>query len=364
MRVCTVSHRFGGFDGVAVEASKWDRAYARLGWSVTHAAGRFDNPVNPDTDTVVAGLWADIRGGVPPKPDYALIDELVGTHDLLVLENVGCYPSAALAAHAFEEAALRQGISTIVRHHDPAWQVTSWPAATSDCFPLHNPAMLHLTINRMTEDQFRRRYPDLDTREAIDTDHPMVDFAATTRGDRDGTRSRLGVHRDDILLAHPARNAARKNIPAALDLAANLATRTTRRVHYWLTSAQGPIGPTPPEVRVHRGNVANVADLYAAADFIVFPSLWEGWGLPVMESATARKLIATPPFPALAEIHALGITTIDHRDHDAIMRLIDDPTRYRELTDSNHHSARVLDISRLPDNVAAHARRAWELMAA
>jgi hypothetical protein len=46
------------------------------------------------------------------------------------------------------------------------------------------------------------------------------------------------------------------------------------------------------------------------------------------------------------------------------MGLIDDPTRYRELTDSNHHSARVLDISRLPDNVAAHARRAWELMAA
>ena len=164
-------------------------------------------------------------------------------------------------------------------------------------------------------------------------------------------------------LVHPA-DIARKNIPAALRLAAELHQRLRRPIHYWLTDPLGDLGEPPPGVTVHRGWAGAAADLYAAADLIALPSDWEGFGLPVIEAAAALRPIATHHYPILAELHRFGIRTLDHNDPDAIAALLGDTAAYQDLTTANRHSVSSFDISRLPAVIAEIACRADELMEA
>lgn len=360
-RACLVSHRLGGFDGVSVEAAKWQRALDQLGWSVTRAAGFFADE-QAATDVPVPGLWATTPGGRPPVPDTARIADLCRIHDLLILDNAGTLPTATDAAIAFEEEALRHRTPTIVRHHDPPWQVGTVQAPTNRRLPLNDPRMLHVTINRLTEVQFRRRFPRLAATEAITTIHNTVDTAALGHGRRWATRHAMGIDDRDVLLVHPARNIGRKNVPAALGVAAALARRSRRRVHYWLTDPDGEVEPSPAHITVHRGHAVEAADLYAAADLVLLPSRWEGWGLPVLEAAAAQRPAVTYPYPVLSEIHRLGIRTVDHADSAAITRLVSDPSAHGALTAANLRRAAALDVRRLPRLLEDAAHRASELM--
>ena len=213
-----------------------------------------------------------------------------------------------------------------MRHHDPPWQVAGLEHTPEQRFPLHDPRMLHVTINRLTETQFRQRYPELDAADAVTTMHNSVDTAAVDGGRRWATRQRMGVH-------------------------------------YWLTDPDGEIGAAPAGVSVHRGHAANAADLYAAADIVLLPSLWEGWGLPVVEAAAARRPAVTFPYPVLSEIHGLGITTVDHSDIETLTTLVNDAPRHRAFSSANYSSSASLDIRRLPESLRRAVRRATALMA-
>jgi glycosyltransferase involved in cell wall biosynthesis len=367
--VCIVSHRLGGYDGVSVEAAKWQRGFGRLGWSVTRAAGFFTDG-SSGSDVTVTGLWAPSYGACPPDPDITQLRELCRSHDLLVIDNAGSLPTCPATAVALEAAALRAGIPTIVRHHDPPWQVAGLKDTPHQRFPLHDPRMLHVTINRLTESQFRQRFPELDAADAVTTMHNSVDTAAVGGGRRWATRRGMGVGDDDVLLVHPARNISRKNIPVALRVAGNLQRRSGRKVHYWLTDPTGEIGAIPAGVRVHRGHAPHAADLYAAADLVLLPSQWEGWGLPVVEAAAARRPAVTFPYPVLSEIHGLGIATVDHSDIEAIAALAHvprrgarDAPRQGAFTSANYRSSAALDIRRLPETLRRAVRRATALTA-
>src|SRR5262249_59125313 len=115
------------------------------------------------------------------------------------------------------------------------------------------------------------------------------------------------------------RRIGRKSVPGGVRFAEELAPLLSDgRVVYWLTGpAEDGYGPelarvmAPTTLPVVIGRAASAADAYAAADVVVFPSRWEGFGNPVVESVIARRSLAARRYPVLDEILASGLEVFD-----------------------------------------------------
>jgi glycosyltransferase involved in cell wall biosynthesis len=175
-------------------------------------------------------------------------------------------------------------------------------------------------------------------------------------GDRAGTRRRLGLSEDDLVLLHPVTPYPRKNVEAAARFADAVATPWLGRVVYWLTG--GAADPLGGQGKYHflAGRSGSKADLYAAADAVLLTSSWEGWGNPVAEAATLGLPVVTGTWPALEEMRALGVRDIPVAAPDAVERLL------HALAQGAGHRVlalrSALDRSRLPAELASLLGRA------
>lgn len=287
-------------------AATWARVLTDLGWTVRTVAG--DGPV----DHLLPGLAA---GAAAPPSDADLDAALLGT-DLVVVENLCTIPLNLPAARAV--AARLRGRPTVLHHHDPPWQRPEWAHVTE--LPPTDPAWRHVTINHLTAREMAVRGIEATTiYNGFDVDEPP--------GDRASTRRALAVEDGERLLLHPVRAIERKGVPAALDLADALDAT------YWLVGpAEDGYGPTLAEllrharVRViHRPSPGTMADAYAAADAVAFPSTWEGFGNPPVEAAIHRRPVAVGPYPVADELRALGFRWFDPGRPDELDRFLREP---------------------------------------
>ena len=287
-----VSFRLGLSDGVSVVAASWQRALTGFGFDVVTVAG--EGPV----DRIVPGL--EIGAGAPPidsDVDTALLDA-----DLVVVENLCTIPLNLPAARAV--ARVLSGRPALLHHHDPAWQQEKYAAVTE--LPPIDPAWRHVVINMLSREQFAELGIDATLiYNGFDVDPPP--------GDRDATRAALDVGDNELLLVHPVRAIPRKNVPRAVALSEALGAT------YWLVG--GADDGYEPELRrvlggatcrvIHRSSPGTMDDVYAAADGVVFPSTWEGFGNPPIEAALHRKPVAIGDYPVADELRALGFEWFD-----------------------------------------------------
>jgi mannosylglucosylglycerate synthase len=372
-----ISFRLGGSDGVSIEASKWTGALRQLGFGVRRIAGTFGavEPFTPD-DVLIAGLAIDASETV----DAAEVTSALVGVDLVIVENLLSLPMNLDAARAVTAALRGHHGRVVLHHHDLAWQrehhrhVTELPPVITGA--------LHVTVNDHSRLELERRGFDAVTVR----NHFTLDGPA---GNRARARAELAVTAETIVVLQPTRAIPRKNVPAGLGLAEALAELTGRPVLYWLTGpAEDGYGPTldavlaDARVPVRRGlwgghrkvdNTAtdippgtaggpalDIADAYAACDVVAFPSTWEGFGNPAIESIVARRPLAAGHYPALDELAGLGLTWLDVDDPAAIARFIElpDADRIGALEVSRQRVAAHLDLAELPRHLAELFHRA------
>jgi glycosyltransferase involved in cell wall biosynthesis len=305
-----VSFRLGLSDGVSVVAGAWERSLNELGWSTWRVAG--DGPV----DRRVPGLA--IGAEAPPARDE--VEAALAGADVVLVENLLSIPLNLAASRVV--AAVLAGRPAVLHHHDPPWQRERFAHITE--LPPDDPAWRHVTINRLTGTQFEERgLGTVTIYNGFETD--------PAPGDREGTRHDLGIGPDQLLVAHPVRAIARKNVPGAIALTERLGGI------YWLP---GPAeegyddelarhlaaARCPIRRRAIEPGGPTMADLYAAADVVAFPSTWEGFGNPPIEAATHGRPAAVGAYPVADELRALGFGWYDPTDGDRLARGLADPT--------------------------------------
>jgi glycosyltransferase involved in cell wall biosynthesis len=216
---------------------------------------------------------------------------------LVVVENMLSLPLNVCAARALESSL--RGRLVIVHHHDLPWQL-DMPSPSS--WPPNDFAWSHVCINELTRRDLVGR--------GISTTLIYNRFARQrpicTRRE---LRSALGISEDAILLLQPTRILERKNIAASVAAAEELDATL------WIT---GPPEPSysrefdrlssRARCRILRGlpPQMSIADAYEASDAVTFPSLWEGFGNPLIEAALYRRPVLVGDYPVLRELRHFG----------------------------------------------------------
>jgi len=332
-----VSFRLGGPDGVSVAASQWAEALQEMGWSVLTVAG--SGPV----DVIVPGLaWPAVTDPAPEEVAAA-----VEGCDVVLVENLCSLPLHPAASAAV--AAARQGRPTILHHYDLPWERERFRG--SGWSPPDDPAWAHVVINQLAARALAERGV------AATVEPLRIDPAWAAVGQRQRAREVLGVADDERLVLQPTRAIPRKRVADGLALAA--AADAT----YWLTglteegfeAGLATILDDPP-TRVIRGveeHGLTMPDAYAAADGVVLTSAWEGFGLPLLEAAVARRPLAVRRYPVAADLErAHGFAWLPVDDGLAMRSAIDHPDR--GSLDRNEALVRdCFNVSALPSRLAA-----------
>lgn len=356
-----VSFRLGGDDGVAVEARKWAGALEQLGFVVRRLAGEISGPM-ADGDVVFPGLALGADSRTPPPSEIAA--ELNGS-DLVVVENMCSLPVNPDASRNVAAAIAEHPGRVALHHHDLAWQRTNFREYETE-FPPRIAGALHLTVNHRSRRELEARgYADVATvhnRFDLDSEPDPVR--------RDKTRAEFGFAADDVVVLQPARAIERKNVPGGVRFATALqAELPERRVWYWLSGpAEDGYGPTLARLLERStvptivGRARTAADAYAACDAVVFPSTWEGFGNPTIESIGARRPLAAFRYPVIGEITAYGLRYFDLDQPASLARFIREPDE--RLLDTNLRRARAnFSIADLPaaldEAFTAHGWIAW-----
>jgi glycosyltransferase involved in cell wall biosynthesis len=81
-----------------------------------------------------------------------------------------------------------------------------------------------------------------------------------------------------------------------------------------------------------------VHDAYGASDVVVMSSTWEGFGNPVLESVTHRRVLAVYPYPVLREIESFGFRFFALDDLEGVKNFLTNPDT--ELVEHNVAIAR------------------------
>lgn len=337
---------------MSVEAAKWQDALRSLGYQVRTVAGA--GPVDVTVAGLDAGDW--LTGHPSGRLDRAGLSHALDGADLVVVENLCSLPLNQPALDA--TADLLRGRPAIMRHHDLPWQRERFAGRPP---PPDDPAWVHVTINTHSLDELRERGIHAAViRNRFDPYPP--------RGERDATRSSLGIGPDDLLIVQPTRAIPRKRAYIGLALAEQL------HATYWLLgpaeegyepeldallrSTRAPVrrGPVPP-----MDGWTGVEHAYAAADAVVFPSDNEGFGNPPIEASAHRKPVAVGHYAVAGELQRLGFRWFDAARPDELGQFLAQPDP--NVLDANQAMvAEHLNIERLPADLAQLIRaKGWKL---
>ena len=385
-----VGTRFSGTDGVSLESAKW----ARVLWDHRHVSHWYSGMSDraEETSMVVPHAyfghpdieWITRRafGTRTRTPDvtqriYALADYLKGTLyeftrrfnlDLLIVENALCIPMNLPLGMALTHFIAETGFPTIAHHHDFYWERDRFSvSAVTDllwmAFPPALPQIQNVTINSFAQEDLahRRGVSSVLVPNVLDFENEPGEVDDYARG----FRADIGLKDDDILFLQPTRVVPRKGIEHAIALVSRL---KNHRCKLAISHASGDEGNEylsvlrelaeshgvelllcDSQVGDKRGmtedgkKVYTLADAYSQADFITYPSIYEGFGNALLEAFYFRKPVLVNRYSIyVADIEPKGAKVIAMDGYltkdvvGQVQRIIDDQEYRDEMVDFNY----------------------------
>jgi glycosyltransferase involved in cell wall biosynthesis len=180
--------------------------------------------------------------------------------------------------------------------------------------------------------------------EKVDVVHLGVD---EQRGPQESSETQAVLERYGICspyLLHVGRVEKKKNLCRTLEAFASIKKRLTDPIQIVLAGSPGPGGEEVFEVidrldlkadvrLVGYARPEDLAALYSEATVFLFPSLYEGFGMPILEAMACGTPVLTSNVTSLPEVAGDAALQVDPLDVESIaqglLRLLEDP-RLRE----------------------------------
>jgi glycosyltransferase involved in cell wall biosynthesis len=388
-----ISTRFAGTDGVTLEASKWAQVLRQMGNNCFWFAGQLDK--SPERSMLVPeaffqhekNQWINARilakKARPSEATDAIqnlktflkarIKEFIKKFsiDLVIPQNALTIPMHVPLGIAITEIIAETQIPTIAHHHDFYWERTRFSVnAVGDyirmAFPPNLPNMEHVVINSAAQEELALRtgIASLIIPNILDFDNPpTTDDKKTLK-----LEQTIGLKSDDIVILQPTRIVQRKGIEHAIELVKDLKDPRCKLVisheagdegyEYaeWLkedAKAQGidlhlfSICMRDPwnEVTAAESEYS-LLDVYPIADFVTYPSLYEGFGNAFLEAVYFKK-------PILINRYNIFVRDIEPKGFDLIAMdgfltgntiqqvkgVLSSPQRRQQMVDHNYKIA-------------------------
>jgi hypothetical protein len=354
-----VSTRFSGTDGVTLEASKWAQVLKKMGHQYYWFAGLLDR--NPERSFLVPeayfqhdkNRWINELVLGKKRRDPTITDDIHESKvflkkqlnefirqfdiDLLIAENVLTIPMHIPLGIALTEFIAETQIPTIAHHHDFYWERTRFAVnAVGDylrmAFPPNLPNIEHVVINTAAQEELALRTGISSTiiPNVLDFENPPQIYEEQT----ERFWQSLELKSDDVMILQPTRIIQRKGIEHAIQLVEELEDSRYKLVisheagdeghEYaeWLIETANQRGvdlrlvnthmadPINPEVNNH--DKLSLWDVYPHADFITYPSLYEGFGNAFLEAIYFKK-------PLLINRYAIFVKDIEPKGFDLVV---------------------------------------------
>jgi glycosyltransferase involved in cell wall biosynthesis len=331
-----VSTRFAGTDGVSLESNKWADILQQNGHRCFWFAGVLDR--KPDYCLHVPeahfqteqNQWINERvfGQKGRKQPVTQTIHDLRSHlkfklhefikqfeiDLLIAENALTIPLHVPLGLALTETVAETQLPTIAHHHDFYWERVRFSVnAVSDyirmAFPPNLNNIRHVVINSAAQEQLAHR-----TGISSTIIPNVLDFENPPKVSRKRTevfRQSIGLEPDDRMILQPTRIVQRKGIEFAIELVKELKNDRNKLVisheagdegmEYaeWLKeyACEHGVDLRLVAVRItdpwngngNKGGKYSLWDVYPYADFITYPSLYEGFGNAFLEAIYFKK---------------------------------------------------------------------------
>ena len=400
-RIGFISTRFAGTDGVSLEAIKWSEVFEGAGHSCYWFAGESDRPdevsfIVPQAHfqhPTVQHIQDQVFGTTKRSPAVSeqihqlrlllknKLHQFIKQFqiDILVVQNAVTIPMNIPLGLAITETIAETQIPTIAHHHDFAWERDRFATnCVSDymqmAFPPMLPSMVHVVINSAAREELAHRKGISSTvvPNVIDYENPPL-----IQRDEVDFREENGFSKEDVIILQPTRVIQRKGIEHAIEMVKQLGSGKYKLLvsheagdegfEYadWLIGRAKEQGvdlrfisapaASPWQCTAAPQTPFTLWDIYAAADFVTFPSLSEGFGNAFLEAIYFKKPLLVNRYATfIRDIEPLGFDLIkmdgyvDKEVMNGVETVMASANRTEEMANHNyalakkHFSYRIL----------------------
>jgi glycosyltransferase involved in cell wall biosynthesis len=393
MKIGFISTRLAGADGVSLETHKWAEVVRRLGHQVFYCAGKLEEEApNPTLipefhfrDSEAQAIGEMVFGRMEPPEELtghleeaterlkALLQNWLKQTgiEVMVVENALAIPMHIPLGLALSQVIAETGIPTIAHNHDFFWErqrfrLNCLPDLLWQNFPPDFPSIKHVVINSLAQRDLKtfRGLDSIVVPNVFDYDTPAPGFDYYNEDFREA----MGFSPYDLLFLQPTRVVARKGIDLAFELLRRLREPRARLI---ITHQAGDEGMAYYRQLLHRAHASNIEvhylasfieqkravrrgrkfytlwDVYPHADFVTYPTLYEGFGNALLEAIYFRKAVLVNRYSVyVADIAPLGFDFVEvdgwitDEAVSEVRRLLDDPDRRHAAVEKNYELAR------------------------